>query len=440
MTKENHLMTNYSNYIDYDPKKHKGLPLYEVQSAMDDNNTLITTVYVLVGEDYRVLADKQPFFFMVKESDIPQVKERKRHTKHIVIKGGPGSGHFGHAGNPPHRGGSVSSGTAVSVVTGKTAALRQRIASGKVKVGDKLFMDEPYGATQGDVEITKVTVVDKDTYYQATDSSGEWTWLHGEDIKKYSKPSNVKSIVPKTPPKVDGYATYNLSTAHVFDEYYQDWHDNLDDTERRGLQNYTSNTYHEMSDYLRKGEEPWGDTKVQVRALSEALDRSRIPENVMTYRGISEETFEKLMVIGEGGIYTDKGFISTSINKQFGTGWKLAYIEIKVPKGIRGASIAQESNHSIEAELLLQRGTQFRIESINYDPDNIDSSMIVTAIGAPSDDDPSMALKELMMAEEKKQKKRKPKRPLKDRSKRFIWDEGDIEIISKGKKPPKKSK
>jgi hypothetical protein len=43
-------------------------------------------------------------------------------------KGGPGSGHWGHAGRPGNRGGSVSGSVAVSIRTGRTARERQAAA------------------------------------------------------------------------------------------------------------------------------------------------------------------------------------------------------------------------------------------------------------------------------------------------------------------------
>jgi len=52
-------------------------------------------------------------------------------------KGGPGSGHFGHAGRPGKRGGSVSGSVAVSVATGRTARERQQAAAGGENAGKK---------------------------------------------------------------------------------------------------------------------------------------------------------------------------------------------------------------------------------------------------------------------------------------------------------------
>ena len=50
----------------------------------------------------------------------------------LTVKGGPGSGHWGHAGRPGKVGGSLPADVAVSRVTGRTARARQAEARGDV--------------------------------------------------------------------------------------------------------------------------------------------------------------------------------------------------------------------------------------------------------------------------------------------------------------------
>jgi hypothetical protein len=71
----------------------------------------------------------------------------------LSIKGGPGSGHWGHAGRPGLVGGSTSGSVAVSVITGRTAAVRQEIRKdpqrgiGWVSKGkDVILVKTPYSA------------------------------------------------------------------------------------------------------------------------------------------------------------------------------------------------------------------------------------------------------------------------------------------------------
>jgi hypothetical protein len=69
-------------------------------------------------------------------------------------KGGPGSGHWGHAGRPGHRGGSVAGNIAVSLRTGRTARERQQAAARQqeVRTGADVAGTGPgqFGATKGE--------------------------------------------------------------------------------------------------------------------------------------------------------------------------------------------------------------------------------------------------------------------------------------------------
>lgn len=60
--------------IPYDPDKHKGLPLYQITTIKSGN--LIATGYELVTDsETRENANKVPWFFKVKQSDIDAQKE-----------------------------------------------------------------------------------------------------------------------------------------------------------------------------------------------------------------------------------------------------------------------------------------------------------------------------------------------------------------------------
>lgn len=76
--------------VDYDPEKHRGLPLFEVQTRKKGDDILSVMVRSDVSHD---VAAKTPWYYMVEVSK--------------AEKGGPGSGHHGHQGRPGHRGGSA---------------------------------------------------------------------------------------------------------------------------------------------------------------------------------------------------------------------------------------------------------------------------------------------------------------------------------------------
>jgi hypothetical protein len=89
-------------YIQYEPKKHKGLPLYEIQSK-EIGEDIIATVAVKTETSHE-LAAQMPFYYLVKKSDVSHF------SKMVVVKGSPKSGNWGHQGLPGIWGGSSSGG------------------------------------------------------------------------------------------------------------------------------------------------------------------------------------------------------------------------------------------------------------------------------------------------------------------------------------------
>ena len=73
-------------------------------------------------------------------------KQLERIHQEEAQKGGPGSGHWGHAGRPGQRGGSVPGSVAVSIRTGRTARERQAAAraAGQQKPAPEEGPDIPY--------------------------------------------------------------------------------------------------------------------------------------------------------------------------------------------------------------------------------------------------------------------------------------------------------
>jgi len=57
-----------AEYIPFDPKKHKGRPLYEVQSVDNDDGNMIDSVIVLSDISYDI-AQEVPWLYLVEEPD-----------------------------------------------------------------------------------------------------------------------------------------------------------------------------------------------------------------------------------------------------------------------------------------------------------------------------------------------------------------------------------
>lgn len=140
----------------------------------------------------------------------------------------------------------------------------------------------------------------------------------------------------------------------------------LNPAETRAVGTYSAAGYSDINGYLRGKKtlseleflEP-KEVKGAITALDQAIAKNALNRDVVLYRGFGEGAPE----IKVGQAITDKGFISTTIAEEEARlkAWGGMLAEIKVPAGqpvlaFDGASIMPD-----EFELLLPRGTSFRV-------------------------------------------------------------------------------
>lgn len=88
----------------------------------------------------------------------------------LTIKGGPGSGHWGHAGRPGFVGGSVPANIAMSIATGRTARERQAAAAGRGRLGKRPSINVPQFTTREEAEQwVKDLGIAEDVYFDGFD-------------------------------------------------------------------------------------------------------------------------------------------------------------------------------------------------------------------------------------------------------------------------------
>lgn len=152
------------------------------------------------------------------------------------------------------------------------------------------------------------------------------------------------------------------------------WGENLTDREREMLERYQNNSSG-IAAYLR-GELKDPDDKAYykniVDGILSAINKGRIEEDIVTYRGVSRETFNRLGW-KEGQTVREKSVLSTTIDKivardEFARGESGYVIKLTVPKGTKGAYLNANPQNvgrfSYQKELLLAPGTKFKITSI----------------------------------------------------------------------------
>jgi len=143
-------------------------------------------------------------------------------------------------------------------------------------------------------------------------------------------------------------------------DHFLSWLNSLSKEEKGALLRYRRFDYAEMNRFLRGEQERVIEPmKRYIQSLQEALNRVKIPENIVTYRGMNlkSEIFEKYSKIG--ATIKDDGFISSSLDpevaRQFGL-WGDFIIELHIPKGTPGAYVSHR-----EREILLSPGRTFKV-------------------------------------------------------------------------------
>lgn len=175
------------------------------------------------------------------------------------------------------------------------------------------------------------------------------------------------------------------------------WND-LPENEIKAIKGYTDNDYIHLNSVLRKGKLDVTDSETQekISAITSAIDKSPLKEELVTFRGVNMNTANNFMFPNVdlrdgknareqllGATFQEDGFFSSSprYQSQFagGNGVKLTTI---CPPGTKALYIGKESNYPYEKELLLQRGTQFEIKDVVVDNLGYVTEIIMEAVNA----------------------------------------------------------
>lgn len=137
------------------------------------------------------------------------------------------------------------------------------------------------------------------------------------------------------------------------------WKAQLQTTHVKAVTNYCLSWYAEVNARLRKGVAP-ADVKYCDR-LDAALDMGQTDRAILVWRSASRK-FDKATPVGAQ--FTDPGFGSCTIRKEFAWGWGLddkVLFEIRCAPGTRGAYVRVLSPHKHEDEFLLPRGARYEV-------------------------------------------------------------------------------
>ena len=163
---------------------------------------------------------------------------------------------------------------------------------------------------------------------------------------------------------------------------------NIDYHHERSLRNYCSDGYQDINGYLRGNAAREFSTEHEsivqrdINNLTETLNEHQLGRNMTLYRGVSNPNFiigdnwqnmstEEINNANIGRVFRDNGFCSTSVDPNgatdFSQCWTGATIIIQAPADANGMCVGAYSNHTTEREILLQRGSDFRIDGVSRD-------------------------------------------------------------------------
>ncbi|PEA86927.1 ADP-ribosyltransferase [Bacillus thuringiensis] len=175
---------------------------------------------------------------------------------------------------------------------------------------------------------------------------------------------------------------------------YAKWSRNLTITEERSLTNYTTEKGYLINKYLRKNDGEIGGNEIldrDINNIDRALKKVKTTEVVKVYRRVGENAFgmepdslrdknkiniDKAREFAEKFINTvrkDQGYLSTTLvsglsqetkNKSPEIVLMPILLELNIPKGTRAAYINDLSHKPWEQELLIERGSSYKIHGM----------------------------------------------------------------------------
>lgn len=147
--------------------------------------------------------------------------------------------------------------------------------------------------------------------------------------------------------------------------------------EKSALRAYTGSTFKTINDYLNSNENLNDapdyiieDAKKSVHEIDNLFSNAILKDNLIAFRGIKDDIIVKNPDLREaldspGSEIEFKCFSSSSAlpfqAARFAEGYNGRLLELKLPKGAKALFIAEESGIPNEFEILVNRGTKFKV-------------------------------------------------------------------------------
>ena len=146
------------------------------------------------------------------------------------------------------------------------------------------------------------------------------------------------------------------------------WSKKFDYQTLEAMAKYTDAGYRWINQQLRHGEgrlDP--ETAKDVDSLDRILNASSLPDDLVVYRGFRNDAISNSLKTLPGTIVSDKGYISTTLDVGLAAAYAKGELvaEIHLPKGYKAAYVDRISASYGEREVLLPRGSRFKVVSVS---------------------------------------------------------------------------
>ncbi|MCX4700739.1 ADP-ribosyltransferase [Streptomyces sp. NBC_01373] len=152
------------------------------------------------------------------------------------------------------------------------------------------------------------------------------------------------------------------------DTYWNDFLDQLDPAGREALHKYSDFYYTQINDPLRAGTDLHPRMAEVVNNMDRVMGARPVPEDIMVVRGTAIDHLNLRSPLQmQGKIYDDPGYTSTSLGKDPAFEHKPVHMHLRVPKDTPALWIDHISANKGERELLLARGTEYKVTRVFED-------------------------------------------------------------------------
>ncbi|MFF9160359.1 ADP-ribosyltransferase [Streptomyces longwoodensis] len=157
--------------------------------------------------------------------------------------------------------------------------------------------------------------------------------------------------------------------------YWNDFLDGLSPESRDALRTYSGNEYDLINSHLRSGSPLSDELKHTIEEMDRVMGTRPVPEDLMVIRGTA---VDHVRVNGApirspldmlGGTFDDKAFTSTALGKTPPPPFdqKPVWMHLRVAKDTPALWIDHLSKYPGERELLLARGSEYKVTRVFYD-------------------------------------------------------------------------